>query len=259
MQPAPPPPCPRRSTTCRRCGGRCSRPGWTAGCPTCGRPPPPVRRPGARRAATGRLAARAFAARTDDLHRLDLKRSLEPNWFQRPEMVGYAAYADRFAGTLAGVAERASYLADLGVRYLHLMPLLTPRPAPNDGGYAVADFRSVRPDLGTTDDLRALTGRLRQDGISLCLDLVLNHVAREHPWARRRGPATRRTATTSWSTPTGRCRTRSSRRCRRCSRTSRPATSPGTTTWTAGSGRRSTTTSGTSTGRTPTCCASSPT
>ena len=48
------------------------------------------------------LAARAFAARTDDLHRLDLRRSLEPDWFQRPEMVGYAAYADRFAGTLAG-------------------------------------------------------------------------------------------------------------------------------------------------------------
>src|SRR6476660_7962762 len=80
------------------------------------------------------LAARAFAARSDDLHRLDLKRSLEPDWFQRPEMVGDAAYADRFADTLGGVAERASYLADLGVRYLHLMPLLTPRPAPNGGG-----------------------------------------------------------------------------------------------------------------------------
>lgn len=131
------------------------------------------------------LAARAYASRTDDLHRLDLERSLAPDWFQRPEMVGYAAYADRFAGSLAGVAERTPYLADLGVRYLHLMPLLTPRPAPNDGGYAVADFRSVRPDLGTTDDLRALTRRLRQDGISLCLDLVLNHVAREHPWAEK--------------------------------------------------------------------------
>ncbi|MEO5709300.1 MAG: alpha-amylase family protein [Nocardioidaceae bacterium] len=131
------------------------------------------------------VAAAAFAARDDDLHRLDLKRSLEPDWFQRPGMVGYAAYADRFAGTLAGVAERTSYLKDLGVGYLHLMPLLTPRPAPNDGGYAVQDFRSVRPDLGTVDDLRALTERLRGDGISLCLDLVLNHVAREHEWAVR--------------------------------------------------------------------------
>jgi amylosucrase len=131
------------------------------------------------------LAATAYAARDDDLHRLDLRRSLEPDWFQRPGMVGYAAYADRFAGTLAGVAERAPYLTDLGVGYLHLMPLLTPRPAPNDGGYAVQDFRSVRPDLGTNADLRALTRRLREEGISLCLDLVLNHVAREHEWARR--------------------------------------------------------------------------
>ena len=71
------------------------------------------------------------------------------------------------------------------MRYLHLMPLLTPRPAPNDGGYAVMDYRSVRPDLGTIEDLRALTRELRGRGISLCLDLVLNHVAREHEWARR--------------------------------------------------------------------------
>ncbi len=131
------------------------------------------------------VAARAFAQRADDLHRLDLVRSLEPDWFQRPGMVGYAAYTDRFAGTLAGVAERAPYLTGLGVGYLHLMPLLTPRPTPSDGGYAVQDYRTVRPDLGTVDDLRPLTSTLREHGISLCLDLVLNHVAREHEWAER--------------------------------------------------------------------------
>ncbi len=131
------------------------------------------------------IAAQAFADRPEDLHALDLDRTLAPDWFQRPEMVGYAAYTDRFAGTLAGVAQRADYLADLGIGYLHLMPLLTPRSAPNDGGYAVADYRSVRPDLGTMADLRELTTTLRGHGISLCLDLVLNHVAREHEWARR--------------------------------------------------------------------------
>nr|WP_242494869.1 alpha-amylase family protein [Nocardioides zhouii] len=98
-------------------------------------------------------------------------------------MLGYAAYADRFAGTLRGVEERVPYLRDLGVTYLHLMPLLTPRSGPNDGGYAVQDYRSVRPDLGDVDDLRALATTLRGEGISLCLDLVLNHVAREHGWA----------------------------------------------------------------------------
>ena len=131
------------------------------------------------------LAASAYAAREDELHRLDLRRSLAPDWFQRPDIVGYAAYADRFADTLAGVAERTEYLKELGVGYLHLMPLLQPRPNPNDGGYAVQDYRTVRPDLGTMEDLRKLTRRLREEGISLCLDLVLNHVAAEHEWARR--------------------------------------------------------------------------
>jgi amylosucrase len=131
------------------------------------------------------LAAQAFAARPEELHDLDLRRTLAPDWFQRPETVGYACYAERFGGTLRGVAERAPYLERLGVRYLHLMPLLTPRPAPNDGGYAVMDYRSVRADLGTVDDLVALTASLRERDISLCLDLVLNHVAREHAWAER--------------------------------------------------------------------------
>ena len=131
------------------------------------------------------LAVDGYAERDDELHRLDLRRSLAPDWFQRPDLIGYAAYADRFAGSLTGVAERADYLRELGVGYLHLMPLLTPRPTPNDGGYAVMDYRSVRPDLGTMEDLRKLTNQLREQEISLCLDLVLNHVAKEHEWARR--------------------------------------------------------------------------
>lgn len=131
------------------------------------------------------LAARAFAERADDLHALDLRRTLAPDWFQRPETVGYATYVDRFAETLRGVADRASYLERLGVTYLHLLPLLKPRPGDNDGGYAVMDYGAVREDLGTMEDLRDLTGELRAHGISLCLDLVLNHVAAEHDWAVR--------------------------------------------------------------------------
>ncbi|SEB52466.1 amylosucrase [Nocardioides exalbidus] len=140
------------------------------------------------------IARAAHEARPTELRDLDLRRGYAPDWFQREGMLGYAAYADRFGGTLAGVAERAPYLRQLGVGYLHLMPLLTPRPAPNDGGYAVMDYRSVRPDLGTTDDLRDLATVLRSQGISLCLDLVLNHVAREHEWAvaARAGDADKR-------------------------------------------------------------------
>ena len=125
-------------------------------------------------------AATAYLVRDPDLHRLDLVRSLRPDWLQQPRMVGYAAYTDRFAGDLAGVRGRIPYLQELGVTYLHLMPLLRPRAGGSDGGFAVADYRDVRPDLGTMDDLRSLAKSLRDNGISLVLDLVLNHVAREH-------------------------------------------------------------------------------
>ncbi|HET7398339.1 MAG TPA: alpha-amylase family protein [Intrasporangium sp.] len=130
-------------------------------------------------------AARAYRDRDPDLRRLDAQRVLRPDWLQQPEMFGYACYAERFAGDLRQLPERIDYLEELGVSYLHLMPLLKPREGDNDGGYAVADYRTVRSDLGTVEDLRALSRELRSRGISLVLDLVLNHVAREHEWAVR--------------------------------------------------------------------------
>jgi amylosucrase len=130
------------------------------------------------------IAANNFRQRSADLRLLDLRRHADPQWFQHPQMLGYATYVDLFAGDLKGVAERADYLEELGVTYLHLLPLLKPRPGENDGGYAVMDYRSVRDDLGTIDDLRNLATTLRGRGISLTLDLVLNHVAAEHEWAR---------------------------------------------------------------------------
>src|ERR671926_1944594 len=122
--------------------------------------------------------------RSPELRRLDHEREITPDWLQREQAVGYVCYVDRFAGTLAGVRERLSYLRELGVTYLHLMPLLRARPAPNDGGYAVADYGAVEPALGTMDDLRALAAGLRAAGMALCVDVVLNHTAREHAWAR---------------------------------------------------------------------------
>jgi amylosucrase len=128
--------------------------------------------------------ARAAAERAPDLRRLDHEREITADWLLREQAVGYVAYVDRFAGTLQGVRERLGYLRELGVSYLHLMPLLEARPEPNDGGYAVADYGAVEPALGTMDDLRALAGDLREQGMALCVDVVLNHTAREHAWAQ---------------------------------------------------------------------------
>lgn len=123
--------------------------------------------------------------RPKDLKLLDMKRDLEPDWFLRPEMVGYACYADRFAGNIRGVEEKVPYLKKLGVNYLHIMPCLKPRPRPNDGGYSVQDYRQINPDLGTMEDLESLSATLRNEGMSLCIDLVLNHTAKEHNWAQK--------------------------------------------------------------------------
>jgi amylosucrase len=135
------------------------------------------------RALLGAIADTA-AARVGDLRRLDHEREITTDWLQREQAVGYVTYVDRFAGTLQGVRERIPYLLELGVTYLHLMPLLRSRPGPNDGGYAVADYGEVEPALGTMADLRALAADLREAGIALCVDVVLNHTAAEHPWAQ---------------------------------------------------------------------------
>ncbi len=131
------------------------------------------------------LLVEAHDSRPENLRARDRARVLRPDWFQLPSTVGYAAYADRFADDLQGVRARVPYLVELGVTYLHLMPLLKPRPGANDGGYAVMDYRSVAEHLGTMDDLAELAGTLHAHGVTLTLDLVLNHVAREHEWAAR--------------------------------------------------------------------------
>ena len=126
-----------------------------------------------------------WQARPADLKLLDLQRDLQPDWFLRSDMAGYVFYIDRFAGTLNGVLDHLDYLADLGITYVHFMPCLHPRPGDSDGGYSVMDYHSINPVYGTIADFKAVSTRLRDRGISLCIDLVLNHTAKEHAWAVR--------------------------------------------------------------------------
>lgn len=129
-------------------------------------------------------AVQAFEERPEYLRSIDQSREGVDDWFQGPEQVGYMCYVDLFAGDLQGVREKIPYLKELGVTYLHLMPLLEPREGRNDGGYAVKDYRAVDPDLGAIEDLRKLARDLHEEGIHLALDFVMNHTAREHEWAQ---------------------------------------------------------------------------
>lgn len=132
-----------------------------------------------------RALRKGWSDRPEDLKLLDLQRDLEPDWFQRPEMAGYVFYLDRFNGTIRGALEKLPYLQQLGISYVHFMPCLKPRPGDSDGGYSVMDYRAVNPALGSMDDLETAARTFRAQGISLCVDLVLNHTAKEHAWARK--------------------------------------------------------------------------
>lgn len=123
-------------------------------------------------------------ARKDALRAIDERRLAEPDWYRSNKLLGMMMYPANFGGTLKGVQEKLPYLTECGVNYLHLMPLLDSPKGKSDGGYAVSDFRKVRPDLGTTEDLAKLADACHEKGMVLCLDFVLNHTSEEHPWAK---------------------------------------------------------------------------
>ena len=129
--------------------------------------------------------AQAYADRPADLKELDRKREADPEWYKRGNMFGMTMYTDLFAGSLRKLANRIPYLEEQNLTYLHLMPLLKMPHPHNDGGYAVEDFNTVDPTLGTNHDLANLTKKLRKAGISLCLDFVMNHTASTHEWAMK--------------------------------------------------------------------------
>ena len=130
------------------------------------------------------MLRRSYQQRKTALRRLDARRLAEPGWYRSNRLLGMMLYVDAFAGDLNGVREHLPYLRECGVNYLHLMPLLKTVRDRSDGGYAVADFRSVQPELGTMEDLESLADECRKKGICLCLDFVMNHTSEEHPWAR---------------------------------------------------------------------------
>lgn len=122
-------------------------------------------------------------ARPADLRQLDTEREQHTTWYQSEKMMGGVCYVDLFADNLEGLRGKLPYFKELGLTYLHLMPLFR-APEPNsDGGYAISDYRQVNPKLGTMKQLAELAKDFRAEGISLVLDFVFNHTSNEHEWA----------------------------------------------------------------------------
>lgn len=126
-----------------------------------------------------------YLKRSTELKKRDIKKEKNPDWFKEKEMLGMMLYIDNFAGNLKGVEKKLAYLKEFNVNCLHLMPFLDTPKGKSDGGYAVADFRKVRPDLGTMKDLARLTEKCHENGMNVCMDFVMNHTSEEHEWAKR--------------------------------------------------------------------------
>ena len=126
-----------------------------------------------------------YNARNEDLKTSDILREQDPKWYKRNDLTGMMMYVNAFSKTLKGLEEKLDYIQECNVNYLHLMPLLSSPKGRSDGGYAVADFRTVQPELGTMEDFAEVTSACHKRGISVCLDFVMNHTSEDHEWAKR--------------------------------------------------------------------------
>ena len=109
----------------------------------------------------------------------------DPDWWR--QAVVYQVYPRSFAdsngdgiGDIPGLTSRIGYLADLGVDAIWLSPFYPSALA--DGGYDVADYRDVAPELGTLADFDAMVATAKTRGLKVVVDIVPNHTSDLHPW-----------------------------------------------------------------------------
>ncbi|MGZ8758930.1 MAG: alpha-amylase family glycosyl hydrolase, partial [Aeromicrobium sp.] len=113
------------------------------------------------------------------------ERIKDPAWFKRA--VFYEVLVRSFmdsdnngVGDLRGLIDKLDYLEWLGVDCLWIPPFY---PSPlRDGGYDVAGFTDVAPELGTIDDFAELLDKTHAAGIRIIIDFVMNHTSDQHPW-----------------------------------------------------------------------------
>ncbi|HKN68461.1 MAG TPA: malto-oligosyltrehalose synthase, partial [Gemmatimonadaceae bacterium] len=76
---------------------------------------------------------------------------------------------------LADARAIVPYLDRLGVSHLYCSPILAARPG-STHGYDVIDPKRVNPEIGTLEELRALSQALHERKMGILLDIVPNHM-----------------------------------------------------------------------------------
>lgn len=127
----------------------------------------------------------AHQQRSKKLLAYDQEKAAKTHWYLSNEIAGMSLYVDRFAGSLKQMPEKLDYLEELGINFLHLMPIFESPANESDGGYAVSDFRKVDARFGNLKDLESLVSKMHQRKMYLMLDIVLNHTSHKHAWAEK--------------------------------------------------------------------------
>lgn len=103
-----------------------------------------------------------------------------------PNAVAYEIFIQSFAdsdgdgiGDFNGATQKLSYLEDLGVQAVWLMPIMK---SPSYHKYDVTDYKSVHLDYGTMDDFKHFVKEAHRRGIKVIIDMIINHTGSEHPW-----------------------------------------------------------------------------
>ncbi|MBN8679538.1 MAG: alpha-amylase family protein [Chitinophagales bacterium] len=132
-----------------------------------------------------RVVIQAATKRPAVLLEKDAQKNKEAHWYLSNNIAGMSLYVDRFCGNLKNLSGKMDYFQDLGVNFLHLMPIFQSPPNESDGGYAVSDFRQVDERFGSLEDLKKVIASMQESGMYLMLDIVLNHTSYHHEWAKK--------------------------------------------------------------------------
>ena len=107
------------------------------------------------------------------------------DWWQ--SAVFYQIYPKSFQdtdgdgiGDIPGIISRLDYLEKLGIDGIWLSPVCQSPQV--DNGYDISDYQAIYPVFGTMEDMETLIREAEKRGITIIMDLVLNHSSDQHPW-----------------------------------------------------------------------------
>ena len=113
---------------------------------------------------------------------------MEKDWWKGK--VAYQIYPKSFkdsngdgVGDLKGITEKLDYLQDLGIDILWLSPVY--KSPFIDQGYDISDYYAIDPLFGTMEDMEELIAEGKKRGISIIMDLVVNHCSSHHEWFQK--------------------------------------------------------------------------